>query len=302
MTRDPEGVYSQLISLQEGAKHAEDVSPADPDYMELTNEESTIYKSHSRRLSVRRSTSRRSSSAGHSISLSFGVPVGITVSERGGDDDIAIGETDGKPKRKVSTMRLASLSKPESLILVLGFILAALHGVLLPLSGLLLSTAIKIFYEPLHELRQDSKFWALMFVGLGCAGLVFIPLEQYLFEVAGGKLIQRIRSSCFAKVVYQEISWFDDPVNSSGAIGARLSGDASSVRGLVGDSLALHAQVTATATAGLVIAFATNWLLAFIVLALLPLMGLQAYAHMRFLKGFSADAKVSISINSPDSN
>lgn len=78
----------------------------------------------------------------------------------------------------------------------------------------------------------------------------------------------------------------------SGAVGARLSTDASTVRSLVGDALALIAQNIATVTAGLCIAFVANWMLALIVLAVIPLVGLQGYLQAKFLKGFSADAKV----------
>ncbi|KAF9621424.1 hypothetical protein IFM89_021463 [Coptis chinensis] len=76
-----------------------------------------------------------------------------------------------------------------------------------------------------------------------------------------------------------------------GAIGARLSADASTVRSLVGDFLALMVQSGFTAVAGIVIAFTANWMLAILVLLLLPFLGLQGYAQMKSLKGFSADAK-----------
>lgn len=79
----------------------------------------------------------------------------------------------------------------------------------------------------------------------------------------------------------------------SGAIGARLSTDASTVRSLVGDALGLIVQNSSTVIAGLVISFTANWLLAIIILVVLPLVGLQGFMQMRFYKGFSADAKVS---------
>lgn len=78
----------------------------------------------------------------------------------------------------------------------------------------------------------------------------------------------------------------------SGAIGARLSTDASTVRSLVGDALGLLVQNIATMLAGLIIAFAANWLLAIIILFVLPFVGLQGFLQMKFYKGFTADAKV----------
>ena len=71
-----------------------------------------------------------------------------------------------------------------------------------------------MFYYPAEKLKKDSRFWALIYIALGVANFVVIPVENYLFGVAGGKLIKRIRSMSFDKVVHQEISWFDDTANS----------------------------------------------------------------------------------------
>ncbi|KAF5178793.1 Abc transporter b family member, partial [Thalictrum thalictroides] len=130
-----------------------------------------------------------------------------------------------------------------------------------------------------------------MFIVLGVASFIAAPATTYFFSVAGCRLIKRIRSLCFEKVVHMEIDWFDEPEHSSGAIGARLSADAATVRSLVGDALSLLVQNTASAISGLVFAFSANWILAFIVLVLLPLVGLNGYVQMKFMKGFSADAK-----------
>ena len=75
-------------------------------------------------------------------------------------------------------------------------------------------------------------------------------------------------------------------------MGARLSTDASIMRSLVGDTLAVIFQNLVTVAAGLVISFTANWILALIILATLPLMGFQGYLQSKFLQGFSADAKV----------
>ncbi|XLR26049.1 hypothetical protein S83_053961 [Arachis hypogaea] len=89
-----------------------------------------------------------------------------------------------------------------------------------------------------------------------------------------------------------EVSWFDEADHSSGAIGSRLSTDATSVRALVGDALGLLVQNIATACTGLIIAFVASWQLALIIVVIAPLVGLNGYVQMKFLKGFSSDAKV----------
>ncbi|KAI8018429.1 ABC transporter B family member 11 [Camellia lanceoleosa] len=52
-------------------------------------------------------------------------------------------------------------------------------------------------------------------------------------------------------------------------------------------------QNAATAIVGLVIAFQANWLLALIILVMVPLIGLNGYIQAKFLSGFNADAKKS---------
>ena len=124
-----------------------------------------------------------------------------------------MGEDDAKLGKKV-LRRLLHLHKPETKILVLGCIAAAANGAILPVFGLMISSAIKTFYEPPHKLRIDSVFWAEMYVTLGVLSILIMPVQFSMFYMAGGKLIERIRALSFAQVVYREIGWFDDPLNS----------------------------------------------------------------------------------------
>lgn len=188
--------------------------------------------------------------------------------------------------------RLACLNKPEIAVLLLGIVAAFVNGLILPVFAVLFSTMINTFYEPAYELKKDSKFWALMFFILGVASLLITPLRTYLFAVAGCKLIQRIRSMCFERVVHMETGWFDKAENTSGAIGGRLSADAASVRSLVGDALALVIQNIATIIAGLAAAFEASWQLALIILVFIPLIGINGCIQLQFTKGFSSVAKV----------
>ncbi|KAK2641571.1 hypothetical protein Ddye_023334 [Dipteronia dyeriana] len=298
LIKDPEGAYSQLVRLQEGAKAGENARVTNADKPELNSY--IMAKSGSRGLSMRSGSGGSSRSSRQSFGLlSIGVPgtVNFFETEAAGADQEKttterMTEIDIEKRNKVSMRRLAYLNKPELPILLIGSIAAMIHGVMFPLFGLLISTAIKIFYYPPDKLKQESEFWSLVFVGLGFSTLLAVPCQNYFFGMAGGKLIQRIRSLTFDKVVHQQISWFDDPANSSGAVGARLSTDASTIKSVVGDALALIVQNISTIVTGLLIAFTANWILALVILAVSPLMVLQGNLQAKFLKGFSADAKL----------
>ncbi|KAL8152327.1 hypothetical protein V2J09_010087 [Rumex salicifolius] len=287
LIEDPSGAYSQLVQLQQGAKESKDAQAGAKNLDNRMDLDRVVERSGSQRLSMRRSLSRSSSSGHHSFTLNYGLPVPLGIEEEANDDE----EANTKP-RNVSLRRLAWLNKPELPVLLLGAFAACIHGVIFPIFGLLLSSAIKIFYEPPHFLRKDSSFWALIYVALATTSLVVIPGQNFFFGIAGGRLIRRIRFLTFEKVVHQEINWFDHPENSSGAIGARLSTDASNVRGLVGDQLALITQNIATVVAALIISFTANWILALVILAMAPVMVSQGYLQAKFMKGFSADAKL----------
>ncbi|WOH11980.1 hypothetical protein DCAR_0831476 [Daucus carota subsp. sativus] len=290
LIKDPEGAYTQLIRMQGGGTNQGEATRD----VEAEEDDKNISSSSSQGFSTMRSLSRGSSRSSYLASVPGFNHIDESLLGDGENSTTRRenNETDKQKKEDFIWWRLAYLNKPELSVLILGSVAACINGVVFPLFGLLISKAIKIFFEPHAKLRKDSRFWALMYVGLGCVTIVVIPVQNYFFGVAGGKLIQRIRSLSFQKIVHQEISWFDDPANSSGAVGARLSTDATTVRSLVGDALALIVQNMATIVAGVVISFTANWMLALIIVAVLPLMLLQGLLQTKFNKGFSADAKV----------
>ncbi|VFQ97082.1 unnamed protein product [Cuscuta campestris] len=294
LIRDPNGVYTQLVRMQQGYKQEEVTKDSETNLVAMTNVDELSRSSSSLRFStMRRSTSHGSSR--HSFTHICPIPGTIDIQEYEFRNDQKVEEPcDGTAKKRndVSLRRLASLNKPEIPYLFLGAIVACFRGLLFPLSGLLLSIAIKIFFEPQPKLPKDSRFWALVYILVGLTTLVVVPIQNLFFGIAGGKLIQRIRSLTFKKVVCQEMSWFDDPANSSGTIGARLSINASTVRSIVGDALALFVQNIAAVFAALIIAFTANWILAIIVLLVLPFIGFQGFIQMKFIQGFGKDAKV----------
>lgn len=293
LVKDPDGAYYQLIRLQEVNKESDQV--VDDHIKSDISKES--FGQSSERMSLQRSISQGSSGVGNSSRNSFSVSFGLPTGFNAPDKSMAEPETSSAQQQapKVPISRLAYLNKPEIPVLIVGAIAAIMNGLILPIFAILLSKVIKSFYEPPHELSKDTKFWALMFMTLGLASFVVYPSQTYFFSVAGCKLIQRIRSICFEKVVHMEVGWFDEHENSSGAIGSRLSADAATVRALVGDALAQMVQNIASAVAGLVIAFTASWQLAFIILVIIPLIGVNGYVQIKFLEGFSKDAKVSSS-------
>ncbi|KAG2290692.1 hypothetical protein Bca52824_050296 [Brassica carinata] len=291
LLKDPEGAYSQLIRLQEDKK-PEETQAGERKMSSIESFKQSSFRKSSLGRSLSKGGSSRGNSSRHSFNM-FGFPAGgiegnDVAQENQEEEDTTEPKT--KPK-KVSIRRIAALNKPEIPVLILGTISAAANGVILPIFGVLIASVIKAFFKPPKELKEDTRFWAIIFMVLGFASVIAYPAQTFFFAIAGCKLVQRIRSMCFEKVVHMEVGWFDESEHSSGTIGARLSADAAAIRGLVGDALAQMVQNLSSILAGLIIAFLACWQLAFVVLAMLPLIALNGFLYMKFMKGFSADAK-----------
>eukprot|EP01018_Ginkgo_biloba_P015755 Gb_28280 [translate_table: standard] len=106
--------------------------------------------------------------------------------------------------------------------------------------------------------KLEFPFFILGSVAAAINGVTF-PIF-----VVGGRLMRHIRSLTFEKVVHQEIGWFDENEKSSGVISERLSANDATV----------------------------HRMLALLILALVPMLGLQGWVLVRFIRGFSADEKV----------
>ena len=55
---------------------------------------------------------------------------------------------------------------------------------------------------------------------------------MFFYGIAGEYLTQRLRLSMFEKLLEQEIGFYDDKDNATGALCARLSGEAAAVQGV----------------------------------------------------------------------
>ncbi|KAI3838299.1 hypothetical protein MKW92_036363 [Papaver armeniacum] len=277
LLKNDDGPYCQLVHLQEINKASDHQNGSDKP--ELSMESGRQSSQH---LSLPRSISHGSSGVGNSsrrsFQVSFGVPAGHNVHETVPAEDPSLQVLPTKETPEVPLRRLAYMNKPEIPVLLLGVIAAGINGAVFPMFAILFSGMIKTFFEPPEQLKKDARFWALIFLSS--------PLFHFV------QLQQAHISLLLPGVLYMEVGWFDEPKNSSGAIGARLSADAAAVRGIVGDALALLVQNLATAIAGLIIAFTASWELALIILAMLPLVGVSGYVQLKFMTGFSADAKL----------
>uniref|UniRef100_K3WTE2 Uncharacterized protein n=1 Tax=Globisporangium ultimum (strain ATCC 200006 / CBS 805.95 / DAOM BR144) TaxID=431595 RepID=K3WTE2_GLOUD len=217
-------------------------------------------------------------------------------SDRVGDVSMA-NEIDTKSTR-FTILDAMAFSRPERKFFVVGMFAAAVNGFALPGSAILISqlvTSMTTKYAKfessgdrsyLHSLSDDVTLYGLCYVGGAIVLFTFTTIQNFSFKYMAEKLTSRLRDVHFTALCRQNIGFFDEKKNATGALTADLSTNATKVALLSGDSQGRVVQAAFTFFAALVISFATgSWLLTLIMLAVFPLLLMGQIFRMKQMRG-----------------
>uniref|UniRef100_A0A8C0RDZ9 ATP binding cassette subfamily B member 1 n=1 Tax=Canis lupus familiaris TaxID=9615 RepID=A0A8C0RDZ9_CANLF len=139
----------------------------------------------------------------------------------------------------VSFWRILKLNSTEWPYFVVGIFCAIINGGLQPAFSIIFSRIIGIFTrdEDPETKRQNSNMFSVLFLVLGIISFITFFLQGFTFGKAGEILTKRLRYMVFRSMLRQDVSWFDDPKNTTGALTTRLANDAAQVKGIATEAI-----------------------------------------------------------------
>ncbi len=187
--------------------------------------------------------------------------------------------------------RLFVYSKGDIPLIVLGCIAAMIHGMLLPLIAPILSNILTVLGDPSRsDFSSKTGLYSGLFLVLAFVAFLSLSVQMSLFNFVAERLSRKVRADVFRKYVRMPIGWFDEPLNSPGALGSKLSTDATLLNTLTSSVFGVYLQAAAGFICGVVISFIGDWRVALVGLACCPLQILSGKIRAKFNQQMTASS------------
>ncbi|XP_068633658.1 ATP-dependent translocase ABCB1-like isoform X2 [Battus philenor] len=184
--------------------------------------------------------------------------------------------------------RVIRLNSPEWKSITLASICSLLSGCGIPLLAVILGDFVGVLSNPnTDEVFAEVRRFALIFVGIGIFTGISNFITVFMYAVAGEHLTARLRLLMFDKMLQQEIAFFDNKNNSTGALCAQLSGEAATVQGATGQRIGTVLQAIGTFSFALTLSLIYEWRVGLVALTFVPFIAAILYKEGRLVSAES---------------
>ncbi|MEO1229044.1 MAG: ABC transporter transmembrane domain-containing protein [Myxococcota bacterium] len=174
--------------------------------------------------------------------------------------------------RRAGLRRILGLARPEARALVFGTLCLVFS------SGSTLAYPAAIRWLIDETLGSGSAAAidraTVMLMGLFFVQAVSAGLRSYFFTAAGERIVARLRSDLFARLLDQEIGFFDQ--NRTGELMSRLSNDTQILQNTVSVNISMLLRNLASAVGAIILLFFLSVKLTLVMLSVVPLLAVGA--------------------------
>ncbi|ETN00142.1 hypothetical protein PPTG_18146 [Phytophthora nicotianae INRA-310] len=210
------------------------------------------------------------------------------------DISVSAVETNSLDKKPFNFADMLKLNKLELNYFILGLVGTFVGGIAQPASALLITGMITAMTKQfgqfqssgdrshLASMYDDVELYGILYIAGAVVIGIFTYLQMYCFTYMQEKITTRLRTDNFKGLCRQNVGFFDEKENATGALTADLATNATKVSMLSGESQSAFFQGLFTLFAALVISFGFgSWLLSLVMLGLIPLLLFGEIARMK---------------------
>ncbi|KAF6034287.1 ABCB1 [Bugula neritina] len=191
-----------------------------------------------------------------------------------------------------SFMEVLSWNAPEWYFMVFGCLGCMIEGGAQPAFAVVFTKVLSGFIScDDAQMRKNANFYSGMFAVIAVAIFLATLTSRLMFAIAGERLTERIRKKAFRAYLRQDVHYFDDPKNNTGALTTRLAIETAAIQGATGPQLGAAINAVTNLGVGIVIAFVYSWVLTLAILAFVPFIGIAGYVEMTLFSGETGKKK-----------
>ncbi|KAH9870996.1 hypothetical protein J1614_006570 [Plenodomus biglobosus] len=153
-------------------------------------------------------------------------------------------------------------------------IAAVCGGATYPAQAILFSRVVEAFQLPAAQAVDQGDFYALMFFIVALGNLAVYAVIGYVSNIIAQNVSRQYRHEIFNLILKQDMAFFDDAANASGALASNLSSYPTNLYELMGFNLMLIFINIVNVLSSSILAIAVGWKLGLVVVfgALPPLL------------------------------
>ncbi|EPQ11494.1 ATP-binding cassette sub-family B member 5 [Myotis brandtii] len=136
-------------------------------------------------------------------------------------------------------------------------------------------------------LKRDAEIYSMVFIILGVICFVSYFIQGFFYGRAGEILTMRLRHLAFKTMLYQDISWFDDKENSTGALTTILATDIAQIQGATGSRIGVLTQNATNMGLSIIVSFIYGWEMTLLILSIAPVLALTGMIETSAMVGFA---------------